>query len=138
MGYARISTIIESNPHFRLDDCLLSESRRRSPAGIWLRYSLFYVLISACYSFAILWLKSPMTKSWDYDKVGARLVGGGATLSHTYRPTDLHTHLMLYKYRQGNILIRMARLMHIPWASEQSRFFTPLPRALPYFDLNAQ
>lgn len=92
VGFARISTIIESSPHFRLDDCLLSESRRRSPVGIWLRYSLFHVLISACYSFAIRWLKSPMTKSWDYDKVGARLVGGGATLSHTFdRQTYTHT-----------------------------------------------
>lgn len=48
-------------------------------------------------------------------------------LTHIDRPTDGHAHLlMLYKYRQGNILIRMARLMHIPWASEQSHFFTPL------------
>lgn len=27
----------------------------------------------------------------DYDKLGARLVGGGAMLSHTYRPTDRRT-----------------------------------------------
>lgn len=71
--------------------------------------------ITATFTFPLQILQKCNGQILDYDKLGGRLVEGGATLSHTYRPTDEHEHLpMLYKYHQGNILIRMARLMCIP------------------------
>lgn len=68
--------------------------------------------------------RSLTTKSWittNLEHVWSEAVP--RCLTHIDRPTDEHAHLlMLYKYHQGNILIRMARLMHIPKASEQFRF----------------
>lgn len=88
-----------------------------------------FVLIAASYAFPLrIYFQKSDDQILDYDKLGGRLVEGGATLSHTYRPTDEHEHLpMLYKYHQGNILIRMARLMRIPMGFRTiSVFFTPL------------
>lgn len=83
-------------------------------------------------------LESPTTKSWittNLEHVWSEAVP--RCLTNIERPTDEHAHLlMLYKYHKRNILIWMARLIHIPWASEQSRFFlNPLQvRAMPYID----
>lgn len=66
-----------------------------------------------------------MTKSWIttiLNPVWSKAVP--RCLTHIDRPTDGHEHLlMLYKYRQGNILIRMARLMRIPMGFETILIF---------------